>query len=325
MGTTSVVEQIVALERCERCGMVQAASGHHSLTLCDAAAERRRLWADGWVDLEGLWPDADATAAEPWAASRPGPGFRKVFDGLGLRELVVERTTWVRHHDVGTTGLSVAACVGLHALRPDRSGSLVARQVLGMEHGGLRSLARPQGFEIPVGCHDELHRLSVLDGRLLPIDHPELKESRRPKHRRTVHRDRWIQSLTTTPAPLLLDGVPVAAGPDGHSCAQLIETWNAGLHDTFVFDVSVDHGTWTSPPRLAATLAAGAVLERTARARLLLALVEAAGSDVAADLQVRLLPPGADSSIALHHRVSGLQVSLPSDEAADERCGQRST
>lgn len=310
MGSIDVIAELTALERCERCGLIGPG---HTRSLCAAAIERRRLWSDGWVDLAALWPAATPTEAEAWAETRPGPGFMAVHGGLGLVGFEVRQTAWVRHEDPSLTGLSVAACVGLHALRPDRSLRRVARQVLGLGAGGLRSLARPNGFEVPVRCAREVHRLAVVDGRLVSGDHPELRGQRRPKHRRAVDRTRWMQSLETTPVPLLLDGVLVAAGPDGRSCHKVVTRWNAGLHRTQTLDLTVGHGTWTTPPELAATIAAGVVLERAARARLLLEVVDATDGDLAADVQVALLPPGAEPAIDVHHQLSSLRVCLPSD------------
>lgn len=303
-------EQLV---RCDRCGMVLDPQGHQR-SVCRTAQERQHLWDDGWVDLTRAWPGADDDAVDAFAEQRRGPGWTQKYDSFGLSATPAVLVPWVRAGDRATTSLAVVACAGLAALRPDRSPARVASAVLAMRPGGQRSLSPPQGFEVPVRCHGEAHRLAVIDGRLVQLDHPETWANKRAKHRRTVHRDRWEQSLQTAELPLLLEGVQVAEAPGWRSCAALVAAWDGGLQGLHRLDLTLDQPGWVQKEQHAALAAARVVLATSLHAMLTVELPGQLGSDVATHVATSLIAPGASyAAVESHHVLPAVRVVVPVD------------
>ena len=309
-----VLELFADLDRCDRCGSMIGPAGH-GRDQCATAAERQALWDDGWIDLTRVCPHLDADeSAEGWPEHRSGPGWWRFYDGLGLSDLPVRDVPWVRATEIGSTRLAAIACAGLAALRPERSAAKVLHQVLTMSEGGRRSFAPPRGFEVPVRCHGDTHHLSVVDGRLVQLDHPDTWTRKRDKRRRVVHRHRWEESLITTQVPLLLEGVPVAADPGWRSCQALADAWDAGLPGLMRFDLTLERPGWVMKQQHASLAAARAVLTCSAHAMLAVDLPSSLGSDVAADLEVVLGPPGSTAAVETHLFLPAVRLVLPVDQ-----------
>lgn len=312
-----LIDELAARDRCDRCGLWPGHGQSHGRRICEVVRERAGLWDDGWVDLLAVWPACPEEVAEAWPEHRSGPGWRRIFDGFGLRQIDAGQTPWVRRPE-GQTLMAVRASVGLHALRPDRSPERVSRLALTMGPAGWRSLARPEGFEVRTLCGGEEHHLSVVGGRLLAIDHPETRPRRLP-HRHVVRQPRWEASLSTTGIELLLEGVAVVKPPGELPCDQAVGRWDAGLDGSTFYDLTADDPGWRPRAGLAGLIAAAGVLQATGRAALFAAMISRAGQDLVLDIATTTTAPVSAPTIADHRDLSAVRAAIPLDWLAADQ------
>lgn len=301
-----IIEEILAEQSCPECRTID---GHHGFG-CRDIRERQNLWADGWADLDWLWPRARRAERDVFHEWQQGPGIGSLMGGFGLSNIFIRNTTWVRFPE-GDTADRVAAAAVAHELRPDLDPAVLAEAVRAMSPAGLRSLLRPSGFAVATRCEGEPHRARVVRGRIHQADHPDTWEDPPGQERPRLRRRRWLDSLITTSEVLELDALTVRSSlRDRPSCEAMALAWDVGLMASVVLDLTDPHPRPRS--RWPSGLKAAAQVMRTAvHLEVLRQLRAASGTDVVADLMVELRRVGRRPSWGIHQEFSAIYVSVP--------------